>query len=337
MAPYYTNIHRYLRLAAILCLTAAMICPAGTAFGLSRIELYQATVPVSDRTEASQSAAFQSAMKIVLIRVTGRRTAEEDAALAPLLGNSRRYVQQFRGAPDNKLWVAFDGPAIERWLTQNGQPLWGRERPSTFVWLTVQNGPQPGTVVTAEDTSELKGAIDAAAAVRGVPLIWPDAADLQRSHLDYSAASSAVADVAHARGADAVLLGRANNATATASVRWTHVFQDRTSEFAGTLEGINRAADTYATLFAASGALAPVDIEVSGVADLRDYANVQSYLESLTFISHVNVEGLTGNVVRFRLVTRGGAESLQRALGLSGKLQPVAGGDDAIQRFQLRR
>ena len=34
---------------------------------------------------------------------------------------------------------------------------------------------------------------------------------------------------------------------------------------------------------------------------------VQSYLESLTFISHVGVETLNGDTVRFRLTTRGGA------------------------------
>ncbi len=70
-------------------------------------------------------------MKVVLVRVTGRRSAEDDPALAPLVGNARRYVQQYRATPDGQLWVSFDGPAIERWLTQNGQPLWGHERPTT--------------------------------------------------------------------------------------------------------------------------------------------------------------------------------------------------------------
>ena len=59
--------------------------------------------------------------------------------LSPLLGNARRYVQQYRGAPDSQVWVAFDGAAIERWLTQNGQPLWGHERPTTLVWLARAN------------------------------------------------------------------------------------------------------------------------------------------------------------------------------------------------------
>jgi hypothetical protein len=99
---------------------------------------------------------------------------------------------------------------------------------------------------------------------------------------------------------------------------------------------VNRAADLYAELFAASGNLAPIDIEVTQVGDLHEYANVQTYLESLTFISHVSVVALTGDTIRFRLATRGGTESLQRALTLNGRLQPIAAGDNGILRFQLR-
>jgi hypothetical protein len=335
MAHIHRDIYvRYLRLAAILCLSAAAACLADSAFGLTRIEVYQATAPVSDRSEAAQTAAFKAALKIVLIRVTGRRTADEEAVFAPLVNNARRYVQQFRSAPDDQLWVAFDGSAIERWLAQNGQPLWGRERPSTFVWLSVQTGAQTVKVLTADDTSELKGAIEAAAATRGIPLVWPNAA---AAGAPTAATAPSPADIGHRLGAEGVLIGRANNVAEAASVRWTLLFQDRSSEFSGAVEGVNRAADLYAGMFAASGSLAPVDIEVGGVADLRDYANVQGYLESLTFITHVSVQALSGDTVRFRLTTRGGIESLQHAIALSGRLQPQPAGDNGIQRFQLRR
>ena len=332
---------RHTCLAALLCLCITALVAAGTAFGLTRAELYQTTVPLTDRSDSAQSAAFQAALKVVLVRVTGRRTADGDPAFAPLVTNARRYVQQYRGAPDNQLWVSFDGSAIERWLTQNGQPLWGHERPSTFVLLAVQTAPQMGTVITAESNSELKQAIDAAAAVRGLPLVWPAAADLQRNHLDYAAVGAAagpgLGELAHAKGADGLLVGRASNSSAAANVRWTQVFQDRSNEFTGALEGVNRTADTYAGLFAASGSLAPIDVEIGGVADLKDYANVQTYLESLTFISHVGVQGLTGDVATFRLSSRGGVEPLQRALALNGKLLSLPVGENGIQRFQLRR
>ncbi len=338
---YSDNWLRYLRLGALICVTCAALCLADAGRALTRAELYQATAPVANQSEAARPAAFAAAMRIVLVRVTGRRTADEDPALAPLISNAGRYVQQYRSAPDNQLWVAFDGAAIERWLTQNGQPLWGRERPATFMWLAVQSGPQAGTVVSADDASELKLALDAVAAARGVPLRWPTAAELQQDHLDYAALSGAspstLADLGRRLGGDGTLIGRATNASAAAGVRWTFLFQDRSSEFSGALEGVNRAADTYAGIFAVTGALGTVDIEVTGVGDVRDYALVQGYLESLSFIAHVGVEALNGDTVRFRLTTRGGLEPLQQALALNGRLQPIAAGDNGVQRFQLRR
>jgi hypothetical protein len=338
---YSDNWLRYLRLGAFICLTCAALGVADAGRALTRAELYQAIAPVANQSEAARPAAFAAALRIVLVRVTGRRTADEDPALAPLINNAARYVQQYRVAADNQLWVAFDGAAIERWLTQNGQPLWGRERPSTFVWLAVQRGPQAGTVTTADDASELKLALDAAAGLRGVPLRWPTVAELQQGHMDYAAltgaSASSLADLGHRLGGEGTLIGRATNATLAAGVRWTFLFQDRSSELSGALEGINRAADTYAGIFAVSGVLSAVDIEVTGVSDLRDYALVQGYLESLTFIAHVGVETLNGDTVRFRLTTRGGPEPLQHALALNGRLQPIAAGDNGVQRFQLRR
>ena len=343
MAQYLRRfLKRNFRPAAVILACVAYLCGVGgAALALTRAEMYQATAPVTDRGEAAQTAAFQNAMKTVLIRVTGRRNADEDPALSPLISNARRYVQQYRAAPDNQLWVTFDGAAIERWLTQNSQPLWGHERPTTLVLLAVQSTAQGGSVIATDDTSELKSAVDGAAVARGLPLVWPSAAELQRFHIDFSAVNggspSTYLDMARRMGSEGVLIGRASGASASANVRWTHLFQDRSSEYSGTLEGVNRAADMYAGLFAASGGLVPVAIEVSGVNDLRDYASVESYLESLTFISHVSVESLSGDTVRFRLSTRGGVDSLQRALTLNGRLQPLAAGENGIQRFQLRR
>jgi hypothetical protein len=338
---FYNTMKQYLRRFSIVWICLAALSLGEGAAAITRAEMYQATAALADRSDAAYSAAFQDAMKTVLIRVTGRRNADEDPALSSLVSNARRYVQQYRAAPDAQVWVAFDGPAIERWLTQNGQPLWGHERPTTLVLLGVQSGAQGGNVLTTDDSSDLKTAISAAAAARGLPLMWPSGAELQKFHIDYSAvstgSSSTFAEIGRRMGSDGVLIGRASSSSANANVRWTHLFQDRSSEYSGTLEGVNRAADLYAGMFAASGGVVPVDIEVSGLNDLRDYASLQSYLESLTFISRVSVESLSGDTVRFRLSTRGGVDSLQRALSLNGRLQPIAAAENGIQRFQLHR
>ena len=154
--------------------------------------------------------------------------------------------------------MSFDGPAIERWLTQNGQPVWGRvngRRPS-YGWLP-RRALKPAPSSPPTTGSELKLAIDAEAARRGLPLLWPSAADLQKNHLDYAtvsgAAPSTLAEIGRRAGAEGMLIGRASGSSAAANVRWTHLYQDRSSEFSGPLEGVNRAADLYAELFAASG------------------------------------------------------------------------------------
>ena len=308
---------------------------------MGRSSPYQVTVPVPDRTAASRDAGFRAAMQIVAVRVTGSRSADTNPALAPLVAGAGRFVQEYRYAPDGRLWVGFDGAAVERWLAQNQQPVWGSTRPVTFVWLTVQTGPVTGAVVTADDTSDLKAAIEAQASARGIDLAWPTASYLQQNSLDYAAVVRAdparLASIAKSLGAEGVLIGHTTAVTATANVRWRHLFHAHGAEAVGAAEGVNLAADTYASMFAVSGGATPVAIAVSGVGNVRDYAGVQQYLESLTIVAHVAVDSLIGDTVAYRIDARGGATSLERTLALTGPLErDAAGGTGAVLRFHLR-
>jgi hypothetical protein len=307
-------------------------------YGAVFADLYQAAVPVTDHSDSGMSAAFQSALKIVLIRVTGRRSAAQDPALAPLIGNARRYMQQYRAGTGNQVWVSFDGAALERWLAQNGQPLWGKERPGTLAWVVLPGGKGSGIVLTREDASEFKRSLDLQASVRGVVLIWPSAADLQRNGVTFSSINqgpaTALAEPSKRLGADGVLIGRGESG---GGVRWTFLYQGRSTEFSGATEGIDRAADTYASLFAASGENADVGVEVTGVGDLQTYAGVQNYLESLTLVSRVNVVGFDNDTMRLSVVARGGAEAVRRALSQDSGLELLSSAEPGILRFHARR
>lgn len=299
-------------------------------------DLYQAAVNAPDRSEAGLAAAFEAALRVVVVKVTGRRSAPQEAAFAPLLGNARRYMQQYRAGSGNQIWVAFDGPALERWLAQGGLPLWGRDRPATLMWIGVgdKNG---GSVLTREDSTELKRSLDQQAAARGIPLIWPTAADVTRYGVSFAtlsqAPASSLADSAKRAGAAGMLIGRAADARA-ASVRWVFLFQGRSAEYSGAAEGIDRVADAYAGIYAASGESAPIDIEVAGVGSLQSYASVQTYLESLTQLSKVSVVGFDNDILHLRVVARGGLEPLQRVLAQDGRLQATAPGPGGVPRFR---
>lgn len=340
-------------LATVLCLCAAVFAWPAAAAGVSA-QIYRVAVPVTDRSESSRMAGFQAAMQIALVRATGNRAAGTDPGFAPLVSAADRYVQQYRYAPDGRLWVGFDGAAIERWLTNSGAPLWGRTRPLTYVLLTVANG-SSGSIVTADQTSDLKTAIEAEADVRGIELVWPTAADLTAAALDYPAAlradPRALAPLAARHGAEGVLIGHASDAGAAAGAQWVFEFDSQLGQASGPLAGVDLAADRYAATFAVRGAYSPVGVSVAGVRDLADYARVQHLFESLTPVSRVAVTALHGDRVRFDLVVRGGAAPLQRTLALNGELiedgstSPTSGGSAGAVagtavpelRYRLRR
>mgnify|MGYP000873806070 CR=1 FL=1 len=244
-------------------------------------------------------------------------------------------MQQYRAGTGNQIWVAFDGPALERWLSQNGQPLWGRDRPATLVWIAMPDK-KGGGVLTRDDGSEFKRGLDQQAAARGIVLLWPTAADVQRNGVSYAlllqGPASALAESAKRAGAGGVLIGRV--ADRLAGVRWVFLFQGRSAEYSGLSEGVDRVADTYASIYAASGENASIDIEVTGVGSLQSYASVQSYLESLTQISRVGVVGFDNDTMRLRLSTRGGLEPLQRVLSQDARLQSIAPGPAGVPRFR---
>jgi uncharacterized protein len=326
-------------LLAWLATGAAALWLAAAA-GAAPVDLYQAAVPQTDRSDAGLSTAFQNAMRIVVVRVTGHRAAATDPAFAPLVQNARRYMQQYRAIGGNQIAVSFDSDAIDRWLSESGAPLWGRERPITAVWLALPNPKGGGSIVTREDSVDLKHSLDTVALARGIELRWPSAAEVQASGVSYQSVAGETGNLVEAAqrlGAEGVLSGKANGPGIDQSIRWNFTFQGHSADFSGGSEAANRLADTYASIFAASGGTAPVEFDISGLADLRAYANVESYLESLTSISHLNVISFEGDTARFRALARGGADSLRHAVTLDGRLESAVGEAATDLRFRLTR
>ncbi len=103
------------------------------------------------------------------------------------------------------------------------------------------------------------------------------------------------------------------------------------SEWRGSLEeGPQGAADKFAGVFAAGGAQGdtPVLISVSGIGGLAAYAQVTSYLESLTLIRSLSVDELAGDTVVYRAQVRGDAARLARAIELGARLASTQDGAD---------
>lgn len=315
-----------------------LVLPATPAPAVTVSDLYEVAMPVT----TSRDAAFLEALKVVVVRASGRRDAP--ARLGATLNNPRQYVQRFGFTADNTLQVAFDSVSIDRLLSQAGLPIWGPERPATLVLLSVE-GPDGASNWADASAVAARDAIGKAAKQRGLPLVWPDMSSQDRGQLaaieQGDAGAAALLQAATRYNANAAILGRArSDGTGGMAVRWTLASEEGAAETAGAMDaGVQLAADTFARVYSASGsAVGSVLAEVAGINDLKAYATTLNYLEGMTLVRAVALEQVQGDTLQLKLTVRGDAAALRRALALDGKLVPAQSTGEAPtgDRLQLR-
>jgi len=288
-------------------------------------DLYTVTVPYTGENEA----AFRQAMRDILVRVTGRPDAPDLENLAPLVGQASRYVTSFRRAAGNQLTVSFNGTAIENAVDASGLATWGSNRPVTLVWLALDRGGGRRGLVSSSDTSAEKARVDANAARRGLPIVWPDAGDdlVRAMQQAWSGNHDALIDAARRYGADGVLIGRARqNAAGTYEVDWNFSGAGVAGNAAGELEtGPELASERYAGVYASHGAAQRSEqiVTVTGIGSLESYASAMRTLSKLAPVRGVSVDEVTPDAVSFRVNVRGDPGALNDAILRDGRLQPV--------------
>jgi len=316
---------------AAACMMLANQSVTAAVFG----NLYQVRMEVSARDAATLEQAFEDAMAVVLMRVTGTRQVDPSEETLAILAKARDYIQQFGYIDSRTLLISFDGQAINRRLSELGLPVWGQERPATLVWLVVTDERGRREILAAEDLGPVAEILKETASQRGVPVIIPlmdtedqhaiDVSDLRGVFEDNIFAASERYD------ADAVLVGFARPERRTEAdepiyrVNWTLFFAGDEQSWRGNLAGgIDRAADEFATVLAAidrqnSGRQL---VLVRGIGDLLAYGRVSQYLESLSLVNSVAVARVHGDDVLFSLDLRAGPDRFASAINLGKVLFP---------------
>lgn len=325
---------RAMRRVVVSCIASCLAAASLAAHAVAVNDLYEVTLPI----RSTREAAFAEAMRLVAVRVSGRRDA--GARLGSVANNARQYVQRFSFTADNQLQVSFHTGSVDRLLSEADLPIWGRERPLTLVLLNAPFATGSMWLESSYPAPEREQMMQAARQ-RGTPLAWPtlDARDRGVLSAGASGPSELLALAAH-HNANAVLVGRGHrDASGNLSVQWTLMSDEGTAEATGSPEdGVNLIADTFGRIYAASaGSLGTIAVEVSGIRDLDDYAAAMGYLESMTLVRSVGLEQVSGDTMRFQLAVRGDATTLRRALALDNTLVPVADDDGiGIERLRLR-
>jgi hypothetical protein len=306
---------------ATLLAAACLLCGAPAPQAALLVRVYEVSVPVSD-----QAAAFVEALRMALVRATGRRDADSDPNFSPLLADASRYVQLYQPARSGGWHITLDGAALERAIVATGAGLWPRERPVTLVALPSSLGSQ--------DAAILRRSLEEAATWRGLPIIVTSAATVGLPDGPLQPDTALIA--ARRQGADALLLA----AGGSEGGDWTWTFVDAASSqlFAGgATSGIHGAADALARPALGLGQYPEMEIwvEIGGIRDLRDYVQVTRTLSAASGVTIVELAQAGADELVYRVVLRGSAATLGSSLAADARLVPQAGAGARL-RFNYR-
>ena len=312
--------------------------PAATAVEIAT--LYTAQVPLDEEESNPRQAAYEDALQVVLLRVSGAELGSDPEMIKLLFPSPTAYVVQFRPGEDDTLWVSFDGDAIEQVLRQSGQTVWGSDRPVTLVWLAVDWGQGDREVIAAADPDEgraagrtidrdrlLRERILDMADRRGLPVLFPLMDSQDQQNLGFSDIWGGFDELIIAASeryeVSSILVGRIR-ASSSQRNRWDYYFADEKQTWNGEPEMVvGLVADRLADEFAIRGD-APVefvDLVVSGVSTVEAYGTIQNLLADTNVVESFAVDEVSGDLIRYRVEVLGGIERLRRALRLSGLIE----------------
>ena len=326
--------------------------PAFTAEAAEVAALYTARVALDPEADDPRAQAYETALAEVLLRVAGSEISADPDKTALLFPNPAAYVVQFRPGEDDTLWVSFDGEAVAATLRQAGQTVWGDDRPVTLVWLAVDWGQGDREIIAADDperTRDEARSIDRnrllrqrvldMAERRGLPLLFPllDTEDLQKVAFSdlWGGFDEPLLAASERYDVHSILVGRIRPATGQRN-RWNYYFGGEDRSWDGEPEQvIAQVADLLAAEFAVSGSapLQYVQLSVSGIDSVDDYAAIQHLLSATSVIEQFSVNEVFGDRVSYGVEARGGAERLRRALRFNGLIEQNGRHDEALEFF----
>jgi len=309
-------------------------------------DLYSGAVAIASQTETDRFEAIPVALIQVLQKISGQREMPLSPALDDALANADKLMLSFsysyaeRTSPEGdvnselRLVVQFMPAEIDRIIQQAGLPRWQRERPAVQIWAVVDDG--ISRELKPLEYSYAWESLQDVAAMRGLPISWPELDEEERQLVDMRLVWGGFTDYLVERGAPpdgvAIIAIRREGPlwtlrwnVAADGQRWAWRNTDQELMFA-LAQGIHQMADQVAAanaIAASEQGSWTTELSIGGLGDAQDYAECLGYLQGLSLVTEVDVLGAEPGRVHFRLLLNASTEHLVEALNRGTVLLPT--------------
>lgn len=327
-------------IAAFLMMTAGLVQAAQVK------GLYQASVPVEDRSDAQRKRAVADGFVEVLVRVSGDSSVAFQEAVQSAQGSAERYVVQYgyetrsesvAGSAGVYLNIQFDANGINNLLRRNSLPLWSSNRPRILVWMAWEQGldrelvnsnSMPGPFQMLQDEARRRGV-----SLRFADFDADDQALVSLGDI-WGMFPEPVLAASQRYQTPVVLMAKVRESATAIQINamlqldgqpvWLEVARGDVASGVRQLvdQVVDKVGAKYA-LVASAGAAEQVVLDVSAVDGLNDYAALSRYLDSLLAITTYRMHLVDGNRIRFLVTPASGLDALEQTLRVDRKLVPV--------------
>ncbi len=275
---------------------------------------------------------FEAAKRAVLLDTLVDVPFEStDAGLGEVLAGESEPVEEAELKATQKLVVSFDEKAVKNSLWKKKLPVWGKTRPSTLLWIAVQDNKQR-VLLDANEPTALLSYIELQAEKRGIPMLYPllDLEDQININVTdvWGAFKEPVKNASARYQPEAILSARLFlDPFGVWQSRWT-LYQGSDEidwQVAApdletlTIDGLDQLADRLARRYAHVSSVEDDSqflIYVTDVKNLADFVRVDKYLSALSSIKKVDLTQIKDTELVFRLDFRSSAEAVKQAIKL---------------------
>jgi hypothetical protein len=308
--------------------------------------LYSGEVAVSSQGETDRAEAIPAALIQVLQKVSGQREMPVSPVLEDALANADKLMLSFsylypeRTGPDGnvkrelRLAIQFMPAEIDRIIRQAGLPRWQRERPAVQIWAVVDDGIK--RELKPLEYAYAWESMQDIAAMRGLPLSWPELDEEERQLVDMRLVWGGFTDYLVERWApaDGVAIIAIRREGPLWTLRWNvagngqnWAWRNSDQELMFALaQGVHQMADQIAaanSIAATEQGSWTIDLTIGGLVNATNYAECLNYLQGLNLVTAVDVLGAEPGRVQFRLQLNASTEYLEEALNRGTVLLPT--------------